>query len=383
MTENKSRQDATESTRGTVYHLCVAVQKCYELREDESVLLEELGDITTEDKEQVEIKQYSDTLTDGHLNFWNTLRNWMDDSFNHASYSSLVLHTTQEFGPRASIAKWNESTTESRIHLLRAINASFEEKFDNRKAEDEKVVPSSALSAQRYVLESSRTERLQSLVPKVWIEARSKTLPVLYEGLKQDRIKGIPSGQKGAYLDSLLGFVCRPDMTKGESWEITYEMFDRKLQELNSIHSVESRIFPSRHFHAKRESRHVDASEDLFVQKIRDIDYPDVIPTAIHHYQAAILTIDTEFQERRIEPEKFESYSSQVVQRFNGSYRKASRNCRDVIRDSQDFYDETLVDQAPDFPGFHDSPDWFRNGLLHAKMDNGDAQYKWKLTEDE
>ena len=126
MTENKSRQDATESTRGTVYHLCVAVQKCYELREDESVLLEELGDITTEDKEQVEIKQYSDTLTDGHLNFWNTLRNWMDDSFNHASYSSLVLHTTQEFGPRASIAKWNESTTESRIHLLRAINASFE-----------------------------------------------------------------------------------------------------------------------------------------------------------------------------------------------------------------------------------------------------------------
>ncbi len=104
MNAKKVRSDATASTRGTIYHLCVAVKKCYELRQGQKLLIEELGDITIENEQQVEIKHYADSLTDGHHNFWNTLKNWMDDGFDHTPYSSLILHTTQEFGAEATIS---------------------------------------------------------------------------------------------------------------------------------------------------------------------------------------------------------------------------------------------------------------------------------------
>lgn len=40
MSADKLRQDATASTKGTIYQLCVAVQKCYEMVDGQKVLIE-------------------------------------------------------------------------------------------------------------------------------------------------------------------------------------------------------------------------------------------------------------------------------------------------------------------------------------------------------
>jgi len=122
VSETKIRQDATASTRGTIYHLCVAVAKCYELKEGQKLLIEELGDVTIENEQQIEVKQYSARLTDGHHNFWNALKNWLDDGYDHTPYKSLILHTTQEFGSDATISEWNGVDAEKRLELLLAIN---------------------------------------------------------------------------------------------------------------------------------------------------------------------------------------------------------------------------------------------------------------------
>jgi hypothetical protein len=45
MTE-KQRNDATESIKGTIYQLCVAVQKCYEMLRGQVVLIESQGDVS-------------------------------------------------------------------------------------------------------------------------------------------------------------------------------------------------------------------------------------------------------------------------------------------------------------------------------------------------
>ena len=55
MSAEKVRQDATASTRATIYHLCVAVDKCYKLKDGQKLLIEELGDITIEGEQQVEL----------------------------------------------------------------------------------------------------------------------------------------------------------------------------------------------------------------------------------------------------------------------------------------------------------------------------------------
>lgn len=73
MTTAALRGDATASIDAIVYQLGVAVSKCFELDEGQVLVIEELGDVTVEDVLQIEVKCYTDSLTDGHKNFWNTL----------------------------------------------------------------------------------------------------------------------------------------------------------------------------------------------------------------------------------------------------------------------------------------------------------------------
>lgn len=67
--------DATLLFKALQYQLLVAVEYCYDLNTDECLWLEVLGDVTVPGKTQAEVKLYSDSLTDGHANFWNTLKN--------------------------------------------------------------------------------------------------------------------------------------------------------------------------------------------------------------------------------------------------------------------------------------------------------------------
>ncbi|MDD3277004.1 MAG: hypothetical protein PHP93_08150, partial [Kiritimatiellales bacterium] len=128
MTE-KQRNDATESIKGTIYQLCVAVQKCYEMLRGQVVLIESQGDVSIGGQEQVETKQYSGMLTDNHPNFWNTLANWMQTKFTDEKYSALILYTTQEFGKSSGLATWNADSLLQRISFLEKVLQESEARF--------------------------------------------------------------------------------------------------------------------------------------------------------------------------------------------------------------------------------------------------------------
>lgn len=380
MSEARLPQDATASTRGTIYHLCVAVKKCYELRAGQQLLIEELGDLTIEREQQIEVKQYSDALVDGHHNFWNTLNNWMGDEFDGAPYHSLILHTTQEFGPDARIARWNELDANARLTLLLEINGEFEIANTKKCGSDPKKAPSAVLLLQRKVLAANARSKLLDLIGKVFIEARVPKLSALYEELKQDRVRGVLVGKRDDYLRSLIGFVCRSDKTARERWSISYEEFEAKICDLNATYSLETRRFPRKHFRPTYTLDPNDTRDDLFVQKIRDIGYTEVIRAAIHDYEATILTLTEEFRLYAVDPKDVEGYSSDLANRFRAAYRTACRKCSDVISDSQDLYDEQTGSPAPPLLAFGDTPDGFRNGLLHQRMNDPIAGLQWRLS---
>lgn len=89
----KQRNDASQTQKGILYQYVYTLLCCFQMRDGESVFIEQFGDVST-NTVQVEVKHYSDELTDLHPNFWNTMRNWMDDSFPLRKYSSLILLTT-------------------------------------------------------------------------------------------------------------------------------------------------------------------------------------------------------------------------------------------------------------------------------------------------
>lgn len=381
MVKSQTRADATASTRAVIYQLCVAVEKCYALHSGQKLLIERLGDVTIENQTQIEIKHYdfADALTDGHPNLWNTLHNWLDDRFPQEDYASLILYTTQPISVHSQISHWNEAPdADARLQLLTRINADFEDAYQKRCAKDSKATPSDTLIRQRWLLEPARRTKLRAVVEKFHIEAQTNALPALYEEIKRDRVRGLLEN-KDRFLESLIGFICQPALPKTDKWEISYEQFETKLAELNSIHCRGTRIFPARPRIADATLAHA-SRPDLFIQKIHAIQYGMVVTEAIRAYEEAIQSMARDFSVYQVDPSRLEAYADEVESNFQLRYRAACRECgSNVISDSKSFYDERHAEKAPDFPGFENSPSWFRNGLLHIKMNDSEKPHQWKL----
>ena len=383
MSADKLIHDATASTKGTIYQLCVAVQKCYEMVAGQKVLIENRGDVTIPDSQQVETKHYSDDLNDNHPNIWKTLRNWMQDDFYPEPYTSLILYTTQQFGERAIISKWNDAPSQERLEILKAIHRQAEERELERqnKASDVKPKTPDVLLLQRFVLDLSRRDKLNQVVKRFVIEACSPTLPELHTFIKQRDIKGILDGKKGDFLNELIGFITQPQAPKEQSWEITYDRFDKKVGDLTNLYCRETRAFPRKHFDSAKlpDAHQMDTHCDhAFVRKIRDIEYPTVIPKAVMDYLGAVQTINEEFKNYEVPPSRTENYANELVDIFETRYRVASRKCMDIIADSQNFFDEVTVEEPREFEGFDRPPMAFRNGLLHTQL-NDDVKLQWRL----
>ncbi|NCD00414.1 MAG: hypothetical protein EOL95_12045 [Bacteroidia bacterium] len=82
MVSEKLHHDATETIRPIFYQCYVALEKCFNLLENESVYIEKYGDVTVLSEtasSQTEVKNYKKDLTNLDHNIWNTLKNWLND----------------------------------------------------------------------------------------------------------------------------------------------------------------------------------------------------------------------------------------------------------------------------------------------------------------
>ena len=385
---NSLNHDATASTRATLYQLWVAVQKCYEMFEDgQKVLIETQGDVTKMDEEQIEVKQYSDPLTDNHLCFWKTLKNWMQDAFDPKSYNSLILFTTQEFGSRATITDWNDKNSTERLAILGAILEESEvrhtERIDKTEKDISEPAPSEVLKCQLFTLNQDRRNKLKDILERFYIEASSPRLPDLYKRIKGQYLKGILDGKQDDFLNSLFGFITKPNKQAEQRWEISYKAFCAKIGELTEIYRKGTRVFPTVNISGLDEQKKEEHAKQLFVQKINDIEYSEVIPDAINDYQKAIKTIRDEFKEYSVPVTRTQKYTNDIVRRFETQYRQHFRSCSEVVRDSQDFFDTVMLDSPHNFEGFDETPSEFRNGLLHSELDDENKKLKWRLETDE
>jgi hypothetical protein len=96
----KLAHDVTKTITPIFYQCYVALEKCFDLMENESVYIETYGDVTVvseNESSQTEVKNYEKDLTDLSHNIWETLKNWLNDP-NITSYKNLILLTTQNLG---------------------------------------------------------------------------------------------------------------------------------------------------------------------------------------------------------------------------------------------------------------------------------------------
>lgn len=382
-TDKKLSNDATSSIGGTIYQICVALERAFMLEEGQKIWIEKFGDVTVSGQEQIETKQYSDSLTDSHPNFWNTLKNWLLPSFFHKEYSHLTLLTTQSIGANSKLADWNDVPPSRRLEVLQEILDESESRYkksQDSKTDKKKSSPPQALLDERFVLDVAQRELLIEIIPKISIASDSPRLDELRKKIIDRHGKTILQSKGNAFLDDLIGYLMSP-CTIQNGWEISFSEFSAKLTTVSNHYRRGTVVFPARNIIPTSDELELQ-KEKRFVQKLHEIQYPDVISDAIRHYISASITVIEEFKNYEVDPMSYQTYQSNLKQSHQTKYRSAKRRLSgDAVAASQNFYDELTGETPQPFPSFEQTPMEFRNGVLHMLADDEVDDFQWRLWE--
>lgn len=369
----KLSQDASPSAKGPLYQYYVALQKAFELKQNQSLYIEKYGDITIKNNVQIETKRYTSPLTDLHSNFWKTLKNWINDDFKYQSYEQLILLTTQDYGENTKLKDWNNKTADEKLQIL--VN------IQNANSSPSKQIKNFF----DVIFNEPKRESLKAILGKFIIITSSQDSIEFFDSIKNQYAKGIPENLQNDYLTALLGFIISPSIVWGNGWEITYRDFKKHCESLTEQYCSSSKIFPQTYSNQNiPDSEKETYSTYLFINKIYDIEYKEVISEALSHYWQTQNTIIDDLKKRCVPKSHFDAYEENLLNNYHPEFRTAKRKVEleNIIKNSQDFYDTIMKAHAPNFANFNDTPLYFKNGTLHILADDEKKDVKWKLGED-
>lgn len=361
MVMNTTKNSALDTALSFYYQTLVTLNNCFDLKKGGQIKMESDGDISIIGNlltaTQIEVKHYSDDLTDNHENFWKTLSNWVQPEFKYEAYQYLVLYTTQSYSTRTLLKTWNEKDENGKLGILNQII---------QKKKVKKV--------ERYKTNVINTpqEKLKNILSKVYLSVENKDVFSLRESLLE-KISYISDEYKNQYIDGLTGFLYRKAQ-KGE-WIISYQEFHEKRLELTRIYSSE---LPFPEFFGEPVSAE-DADRyqlKLFVSKIKNIEYDDVLPEAIGNYLELIHTLNRDLDISSTYRAYTNNYRNMLASKLNRQYAKAKRE----QTHPQTFYDDAVGENPFSLKNY--CPDMaYKNGLIHDIMDDDEQNLKWDTTQ--
>jgi hypothetical protein len=396
--------DATKLYEALKYQIHVAIDYCHTLDKEEVLWIEVFGDVTIEGRDQIEVKEYSDSLTDSHENFWNTLNNWLKPEFDHSQYSNLILLTTQAYGERTAIQGWPEWNADQRLAALQAILNDAEARFEKAKS-DKKTTdadseeggtggktsgPSKALALQRKVMAKEMRKSLIDALPKVKIITEQPDLVGLIARYKKAYLKSIQEHRTDDFLNDLFGFMTSA-VKVTEGWRFTTAEFDRKFTELTARYMIGSVKFPRVNTdEIEREAAKLDVRKRIYAQKLDEIGgEEDVILEAtvdLLHAQEYIAEL---IKDCTTSEEDLAGYTKNHKRTHSAHRSEVMGDCDQawprpkLQQASLKFYHSRCRLDVVRLRNFEDTPVEFRNGIYHILADAVHAspakEFHWRL----
>ncbi|ANE56124.1 hypothetical protein [Methylomonas sp. DH-1] len=376
MSGNQTKNAVLTTALAFHYQVLIGLDKCFSLKDGQSVWFEKDGDVSlispgVLESTQTEVKDYAAPLTDHHENFWKTLKNWLALEFNHAQYGVLVLHTTQAFGATTRLKDWNSQNGEQRLQVLKDI---FSERTE-AQLNAEKL--SEVIKLQKAVMEGSSDEELLAVLAKVVLHVESEDLNTLKNSYYNKLSGYIPIVNRQAFAEGLIGFVY--EQANSTEWIIEKAEFDQKREALTAKWGPTPFTIPNfsqRDATEEEIETHITA---LFAQKICEIEYERVLPEAIGDWLDFINSSIEELHGHPQYMKMVERYREQWIRAFFAKYRSASRKQGSSKLISQYLYDQ-VISEAPFGIDGYPNPDFvFRNGLIHDAMDDEERDLKWRV----
>ena len=369
----KQKFDSTPSIKGTLFQFLIALERCFEMQEGQSVYIETYGDVSVlgslSDSKQIESKLYKKALTDSDKNVWKSIYNWIREDFPVDTFSSLILLTTQKVPIGSAWLNWNGKNPSERMEVLRNIKKSF----DSRKRKDKDLS-----TYMNVIFDAKNATRLSQIAKMLYIDSISMDGNQYHKSLQEKYGKGIPDIQKGKYINHMFGYILNPDIVN-QNWRITYDDFAREVEEITKTLVENTAVFPTKVKLADIKDSDYDGY--AFVEKIKDIKYgDDVISEAIDDYVHTATMIQQELERSETKKKSLLQYEENLKGKYTAKYRKASRNYNDGerIAKSQDFYDDMTGSSDITFHTYNNVDLYFHNGMLHIIADEND-ELVWLL----
>lgn len=363
---NKLRNNASQSTQGIVFQFLVALEYCLKMNKGDTIYIERFGDITSANNDkgdtQVEVKKRTDNITNFCISIWNTIYNWTQENFDISHYKHLCLVTTQPISPHSVWAKWPNDSFEERLKSLNHLFLNYKRDNIGKELKNKIGFIQDKLSDDLKYQLASKMEII-SIKPDLdsWIEKNSPYLNC------------VPEIQQQNFINELYGYITLESQgTSG--WEIGYDAFVQEKQSIIETLVNNTRIFPKVTI---TEIKEEDYEDKLFVKKIREIQYNEVIQRAIEDYVQTLGYI-TEIGVSRHKIDEIKNYTNDIKRNHDTMFRRAKRNVSDdTITASQNFYDDYEISPVPPFSNYNNTPSAFRSGLTHTLADEN--QISWNL----
>lgn len=368
----KLKFDSTSSVKGVLFQFLIALERCFEMQEGQSVYIEIYGDVSIlgklSDSKQIESKLYKKNLTDLDKNVWKSIYNWIREDFPVDTFSSLILLTTQKVPIGSAWLNWNGKNPSERMEVLRNIKTNF----DSRKRKDKDIA-----TYMNVIFDVKNATRLSRIAKMLYIDSISTDGNQYHKSLQEKYGKGIPDIQKGKYINHMFGYILNPDIVN-QNWRITYDDFEREVEEVTKTLVENTAVFPTKVKLADIKDSDYDGY--TFVEKIKDIKYDEAISGAIDDYVHTASMIQQELEKSEIKKKSLLQYEENLKGSYTTKYRKASRNYNDGerIAKSQDFYDDMTGSSDITFHNYNNVDLYFHNGMLHIMADEND-ELVWLL----
>lgn len=374
----KAVNDATEQKAGDIYQYLIALRDCFELVGNDTLQIEVNGDVSiisgNSGKFQKEVKHHfgKTFLGDRDIDFWKTLANWYEDYERIKNFHSLILYSTSGIRITSPFCGWNELTAENKLAKIEKIGSITK---DREKGFREQYT--------RIFNEGYNKDRLLEILAKFTI-ASSRTNIVGISDEFSKFVGHIPKENRDSYIGALLGRIMILLKNPPHRWEVSRTSFDKMLQDESAAYGdARSKPLPTEFAQGVVPSDEESAlKEKRFVKAIMDIDYSQMIPSAVQDYWKTDMTIAKYFRDDFTYLSSLETYKGDLSQKL--MYAKEEKKLdaagkpeAEKILLSKHLYLQAMQWEAMDFGSIIRNQGFFQHGVIHNVVDDGD--FEWKV----
>ncbi|APC39965.1 hypothetical protein [Clostridium estertheticum] len=368
--------DNTLKTIGFIYQTYIGLIKCLEMKENDKVIIENLGDVTLISAKgnsvQIEVKHHLEPIgiSDRSDEIWNTVWNWYNNFNEYKKVDEFILFTTGSLSSTSVFQDWEIKNISQKYNTFKSIGIEIRDKEDGfRKSYDKIFNNEHEINKLKSVLNRFKILSKQQTIKTIVCKYESTTFKFLAEKSKMEQ-----------FVSFLIGILLTIPI-KSECWAISYEEFDAIFKEYSKRFAVESNMPIPTEFE-NYEVTHGESDNikcKRFVEEINIINLKDEVADAINDYCRTYKTIIGYFDSNIVKVKDLRDYKVDLTKILNSKRKSYKLKCQNddnlLLLKSQEMYFDSIALDAKNFNGVSNNRSFFQNGVMHIIVDEGDLTW--------